>query len=53
MHTILGDIIYKRHIIGLLDILSISSELQMVDLLKQTSRFERKDICNLISKLIR
>ncbi len=51
VHTALGNIIYEKHIVGLLNNMKISKELEMIDLLKRTSKFKPEEISNFVSKL--
>ncbi len=51
VHTALGNIIYEKHIVGLLNNMKLSKELEMIDLLKRTSKFKPEEISNFISKL--
>jgi predicted transcriptional regulator len=51
LHTALGNIIYEKHIVGLLNNMKISKELEMIDLLKRTSKFKPEEISNFVSKL--
>ncbi|MGI0046773.1 MAG: hypothetical protein ACREBB_06250 [Nitrosotalea sp.] len=50
-HTALGDIIYNKHILGLLHSVKISKELEMIDLLKKSSKFKSEEITTFVSKL--
>ena len=51
VHTALGNLIYEKHVVGLLNNMKISKELEMIDLLKRTSKFKPEEISNFISKL--
>jgi predicted transcriptional regulator len=51
VHTALGNLIYEKHVVGLLNNIKISKELEMIDLLKRTSKFKPEEISNFISKL--
>jgi predicted transcriptional regulator len=51
MHTALGNIIYAKHLLGLLHSMKISKELEMIDLLKRSSKFKSEEITNFVSKL--
>ncbi|MGI0102185.1 MAG: hypothetical protein ACREA7_06275 [Nitrosotalea sp.] len=51
VHTELGNIVYEKHVVGLLNNMRISKELEMIDLLKQTSKFKPEEISNFVSKL--
>lgn len=51
VHTALGNLIYEKHVVGLLNNMKISKELEMIDLLKQTSKFKPEEISNFVSKL--
>lgn len=50
-HTAFGNIIYNKHLLGLLDSMKISKELEMIDLLKKSSKFKSDEIANFVSKL--
>ncbi|MDE1832131.1 MAG: hypothetical protein KGI02_07160 [Thaumarchaeota archaeon] len=50
-HTALGNIIYERHLLGFLNSMKISKELEMIDLLKKTSKFKPEEISNFVSKI--
>ncbi len=50
-HTEFGKIIYNKHLLGLLDSMKISKELEMIDLLKKSSKFKFEEISNFVSKL--
>ncbi|MDE1829311.1 MAG: hypothetical protein KGI25_03205 [Thaumarchaeota archaeon] len=50
-HTAFGSIIYNKHLLGLLDSMKISKELEMIDLLKRSSKFKSDEIANFVSKL--
>ncbi len=50
-HTALGNIIHERHLLGLLNSMKISKELEMIDLLKKTSKFKPEEISNFVSKI--
>ncbi len=51
MHTVFGNIVYEKHLIGLLNSMKISRELEMIDLLKRTSKYKPEEIDKFISKL--
>ncbi|MGI0088030.1 MAG: hypothetical protein ACREBI_08750 [Nitrosotalea sp.] len=51
VHTALGNLIYEKHVVGLLNNMKISKELEMIDLLKRTSKFKPEEISNFVSKL--
>ncbi|GEM_PF-393812 len=50
-HTAFGSIIYNRHLLGLVDSMKISKELEMIDLLKRSSKFKTDEISNFVAKL--
>lgn len=50
-HTALGNIVHERHLLGLLNSMKISKELEMIDLLKKTSKFKPEEIVSFVSKL--
>ncbi len=51
IHTAFGNIVYEKHLIGLLNNMKISRELEMIDLLKKTSKFKPDEIANFVSKI--
>lgn len=50
-HTAFGSIMYGKHLMGLLDSMKISKELEMIDLLKKSSKFKSEEIERFVSKL--
>ncbi len=50
-HTALGNLVYEKHVVGLLNNMKISKELEMIDLLKRTSKFKPEEISNFVSKI--
>lgn len=50
-HTAFGSIIYNRHLLGLVDSMKISKELEMIDLLKRSSKFKTDEISTFVAKL--
>lgn len=50
-HTAFGSIIYNKHLMGLVDSMKISKELEMIDLLKRSSKFKTDEISNFVAKL--
>lgn len=51
MHTSLGDLIYTNHIKGFLQIMSNVKELEMLDVLKRSSKFNDNEISKFLTKL--
>ncbi|MDE1861825.1 MAG: hypothetical protein KGI33_02810 [Thaumarchaeota archaeon] len=51
VHTALGSIVYNKHLVGLLESMKISKELEMIDLLKRSSKFKADEIAKFVSKL--
>ncbi len=50
-HTSFGNIVYEKHLMGLLNNMKNSRELEMIDLIKRTSKFKPEEIDQFISKL--
>lgn len=50
-HTAFGSIIYNKHLMGLVDSMKVSKELEMIDLLKRSSKFKADEISSFVSKL--
>ena len=51
IHTSLGDLIYNRHIKGLLQTMSNIKEIEMLDVLKRSSKFNDAEISKFLTKL--
>src|SRR2546425_7737398 len=51
VHTALGNIIYQKHILSLVNSIALSKEFEIIDALKQTSKFGNDEIMNFIAKL--
>ena len=51
MHTAFGKLVYNRHLMGLLNNVKNSKYLEMIDALKENSKFNDTDIMEFISKI--
>jgi hypothetical protein len=50
-HTTLGNIIYKNHILAMMEHLKNTKQMKMVDTLKHTNQFSEEEIANFVSKI--
>jgi hypothetical protein len=50
-HTTLGNIIYKNHILTMMEHLKNIKQMKMVDTLKHTNQFSEEEIANFVSKI--
>jgi hypothetical protein len=50
-HTTLGNIIYKNHILGIMEHLKNTKQMKMVDTLKHANQFSEDEIANFVSKI--
>jgi hypothetical protein len=50
-HTTLGDIIYRNHILTIMEHLKNSKQMKMVDTLKHTNQFSEDEIANFVDKI--
>ena len=50
-HTTLGNIIYKNHILTMMEHLKNTKQMKMVDTLKHTNQFSEEEIANFVSKI--
>lgn len=50
-HTTFGSVVYQKHIAGLLGSLSNIKELEMIDILKTSSRFNQQEISQFLMKV--
>ena len=51
IHTSFGSLIYNEHIISFLNILSNIKELEMIDVLKKSSKFNNNEISEFLSRV--
>jgi hypothetical protein len=51
-HTTLGNIIYKNHILAMMEHLKNTKQMKMVDTLKHTNQFSEEEITNFVSKIV-
>ncbi len=51
VHTALGNIVYQKHILSLVNSIALSKEFEMIDALRQTSKFGNDEIMNFVAKL--
>lgn len=51
VHTSFGDLIYNEHIVGFLDTVSNLKELEMIDVLKKSSKFNNNEISDFLSRI--
>jgi hypothetical protein len=50
-HTTLGNIIYKNHILGIMEHLKNTKQMKMVDTLKHANQFSEDEIANFMTKI--
>lgn len=50
-HTAFGTLVYQKHILGLMSHLKNSKYLEMIDILKTTSKFDNEEIMEFLSKV--
>ena len=50
-HTTLGNIIYKNHILSIMEHLKNTKQMKMVDTLKHTNQFSEEEIANFVIKI--
>jgi hypothetical protein len=51
IHTTLGNIIYKNHILTIMQHLKNTKQMKMVDTLKHTKEFSEEEIANFVNKI--
>jgi hypothetical protein len=51
IHTTLGNIIYKNHILSIMQHLKNTKQMKMVDTLKHTKEFSEEEIANFVTKI--
>src|SRR5574337_1255365 len=51
VHTAFGSLVYNKHVIGLLNSVTNVKELEMVDLLKKSSKFDSQEISKFLTKI--
>jgi predicted transcriptional regulator len=52
VHTTFGSIVYRAHIIGLIDQLRNQKQMVMIDTLKHSDQFSESDIASFVDKII-
>lgn len=51
VHTAFGSLVYDKHVVGLLNTVNNMKELEMVDLLKKSSKFDSQEISSFLTKI--
>jgi DNA-binding Lrp family transcriptional regulator len=51
-YTTLGDVIYQRHIVELIEEMKNMQQMKMIDTLKRSKEFSEDDITNFVNKII-
>lgn len=50
-HTSFGNVVHRKHIVGLLNNVENIKELEMIDLLKKSSKFDSQEISDFLTKI--
>ncbi|HJT10144.1 MAG TPA: hypothetical protein VJ771_05110 [Candidatus Nitrosotalea sp.] len=51
VHTAFGSLVYNKHVVGLLNTVTNLKELEMIDLLKKSSKFDSQEISGFLAKI--